>query len=64
MLKGEPEVVAWLLYNHPELLAVTDDQRDSPVIICLKELSATLLRHHKPSDKTAWKRARNSPRFC
>jgi hypothetical protein len=59
MLKGEPEVVAWLLYNHPELLAVTDDQRDSPVIICLKELSATLLRHHKkPSDKTAWKRAK------
>ena len=42
----------------PELLAVTGP-RDSPVIICLKELSATLLRHHKkPSDKTAWKRAK------
>jgi Ran GTPase-activating protein (RanGAP) involved in mRNA processing and transport len=59
MLKGEPEVVAWLLYNHPGLLAVTDEQRDSPVIIALKELSATLLRHHtKPSDRTAWKRAK------
>ena len=56
MLKGEPGrgVVA---VQYPELLAVTDDQRDSPVIIVLKELSAAL-RHHKPSDKTAWKRAK------
>lgn len=59
MLKGEPEVVAWLLYHHPELLTVADQQRDSPVVIALKELAATLLEHHRrPTDKTAWKRAK------
>ncbi|KAH8048686.1 hypothetical protein JL722_12303 [Aureococcus anophagefferens] len=59
MLKGEPEIVAWILYHHPELLTVCDDQRDSPVVIALKELAFTLLKHQKkPTEATAWKRAK------
>ena len=59
MLKGEPQAVKWLLYMHPELLAVCDEQRDSPVVIGLKELAGTLLEHQtKPTAETFWKRAK------
>jgi len=59
MLKGEPEAVKWLLYEHPALLGVCDEQRDSPVVIALKELAGTLLAHQAaPTAVTAWKRAK------
>ena len=59
MLKGEPEAVAWLLHHHPTLLDVADDQRDSPVIIALKELAKTLLAHNnEPTPQTDWKRSK------
>ena len=59
MLKGEPEIVAWIMYQHPELLTVCDDQRDAPVVIALKELAFTLLEHQRrPTEQTSWKRAK------
>ena len=50
MLKGELEVVAWLLYNHPNSWRsrTTGTRPD----LCLKALSALLRHHKKPSDKT------------
>ncbi|KAJ8610118.1 hypothetical protein CTAYLR_007102 [Chrysophaeum taylorii] len=59
MLKAEPEAVAWILYHHPKLLDAIDDQRDSPVIIALKELAKTLLDHVRmPTQQTEWKRSK------
>lgn len=59
MLRGEPEAVAWILFHHPKLLNVIDEERDSPVTIALKELAKTLLAHERhPTPKTAWKRAK------
>lgn len=59
MLRGEPEATAWILYHHAKLLDDVDEQRDSPVVMALKELAKTLLAHEKcPSTETAWKRAK------
>ena len=59
MLKGEPEAVKWILQHHPTLLDVADDQRDSPVILALKELAKTLLKHNEtPTPESSWKRAK------
>ena len=56
---AEPEVVAWLLHHHPTLLACTDDQRDSPVVIALRELADALLAHERePTAETDWRRSK------
>ncbi len=43
MMKAEPEAVQWIVYHHPDLLLVEDEQRDTPIIIALKELAKGLL---------------------
>jgi Ran GTPase-activating protein (RanGAP) involved in mRNA processing and transport len=60
MGKAESDVVRWLLHVHPSLLGVQDDQRDTPVVVALKECAATLLKLEiDPQNRNLlWKRSR------
>ena len=58
--KAESDLVRWLLHVHPTLISVQDDQRDTPVVVALKECATTLLKLEKDPQNRGllWKRSR------